>query len=262
MIARILKHCNVSVEHINQMVAVIKDLKQQQIAQDIVTRSMNDGIKKYMEKWFNDKEQRQEIEIIVNKIIIKQFEKEYQNTMKYKCQENGDGTNSSKSQYYQTLVFNADDLMCLIFQFIPLRKKFNGDLFNCSLVNSHWLYQSWNPNSIYHLCLNKLIYNTMTLNERVSQSAKLNKCDGWRQDLDGTLLSKWQRIVNVKSVRIGLYGIDEPNCQELEYLMEKISMLTSIVSIRVNINDGYVPVIKQLIYYSKESIEQYSASVI
>ena len=57
VMTRILNHCNVAVDQIKHMVAVIKDLRQQHIAQDILTRIINDGKKKYMDKWFNEKEQ-------------------------------------------------------------------------------------------------------------------------------------------------------------------------------------------------------------
>ena len=241
VIARILKHCNASVDQIKQMVKVIKDLKQQQTAQDILIRLINDGIKKYMEKWFNEKEQIQVIEMMFNTIILKQFEKEYQTIMR--CDDN------NKSQYYQRLVLNADDLMCLIFQFIKLKETFTGDLINCGLVNSYWLYQTWNPNTIYYLCLNRLITNTIRMTRNLKES---NDKGSKVYDLDRILSSKWQRVATVKSVHIGLY-----NSVPSQYLLEKISMLRSIVDVSLIISDTYVSLLKALLYYNKENIKEY-----
>ena len=255
VIARIVNHCNVVVDGTKQMVTVIKDLKQQQIAQDILTRLTNDGIKKYMEKWFSEKEQIQVIEIIFNKIILKQFEKEYQATMIYNIND------SKRSEYYQTLVFNTDDLISLIFQFIELNETFTGDLINCSLVNSHWLYQSWNPNSIYKLRLDRLITNTikMTCNTTVSASNNLEKSNDQLcgKDLGRILSSKWQRVSNVKSLQIALYRSDKIAGIQLEYLLEKVSMLRSIVDISLVVHSIFVALLKPLLYYNKKSIERY-----
>ena len=251
VMARVLKHCNVSIDQIKQVVTVTHDLKQQEIAQDILTRLIEDGIKKYMQKWFNEKEQRQVIEIIFNRIILKQFEKEYQSIVNYRDKAND--INSSKSQYYQTLVFNTDDLMYLIFQFVRLSEDFTDDLINCSLVNSGWLYQSWHPNSIYHVCLDTLIEKTirMTKCPKSEQSTKV-------KDVDRILASKWQRVVNVKSVLVALYGGNKIEELELQYLFEKISMLRSIVKIDLYIFDSQLSLLKPLVYCNKENIETYS----
>ena len=198
VMSRILKHRNVSVDQIQQMVKVIKDSTKQQIAQDILTRLINDGIQKYMKKWFNEKEQAQVIEIIFNQIISKHFEKEYQHIMTYACSDHDNNNRKSQHCNYQRLVFNSDDLMCLIFQFVELEEGFTGDLINCSLVNSHWLYQSWNPNSIYHLRLDTLMKNTIKMTRNMKRN--LSRVSDW--DRIGTLSSKWQRVATVKSVRI------------------------------------------------------------
>ena len=238
---RILHHCNMSVDQIKQMVTVINDLNHQQIAQDILTQLINDGIKQYMKKWFNEKEQREIIEIIFIKIILKRFEKEYRNIVTYNCQRN---------DYYQRLVFNSDDLMCLIFQFVELNEMFNGDLINCSLVNSHWLYQSWNPNSVHHCCLTTMIKNTIANTSNMNVSKKWN-------NLDRILSSKWQRVVKVKSLTITLYHVDNWERLQLEYLMEKISTLRNVVNLSLDIFDTYVAILKGLVYYNKKNIEKY-----
>ena len=258
VMTRILKHCNVSVEHIKQMETTIQDLKQQQIAHSILTRLINDGIKKYMEKWFNEKEQRQVIEIIFNTIILKKFEKEYKSIVNHNNKTNDINSSNCKSQYYQRLVFNTDDLMYLIFQFVELSQQFSGDLINCSLVNSDWLYQSWNPNSIYYLCLDSLINNTvrMTKRPKSEQSTEM-------KDVDRILASKWQRVVNVKSVlvRLALYGFKEIEELKLQYFFTKISMLRSIVKIDLFIDIYHISLLKPLVYCNKENIEKYSVII-
>ena len=252
IMARILNHCNVSVDQIKQMVTVIKYL-QQQVAQDILIRLTNDGIKKYMQKWFSEKEQAQVIEMIFKRIIFKQFEKEYQTIMTY--------NDKKKSQYYQRLVFNTDDLMCLIFQFTRFDATFTGDLINCSLVNSHWLYQSWNLNSIYYLDLDTLINTTMSCNAKVCESSHKSDTSNdynWRQGLDRILSSKWQRVANVKSVQFWVLASSKYKLYELEYFLKKIAMLRNIVNIRVYISDNYMALLKPLLYYNKENIKKYS----
>ena len=36
--------------------------------------------------------------------------------------------------------------MCKIFHCLQYSNQFDGDLFECSLVNSHWLYRVWDIN--------------------------------------------------------------------------------------------------------------------
>ena len=255
MFARILKQCNVSVDQIKQMVTTIHDLKQQQVACDILTRLRNNGIKKYMAKWFNEKEQMKVIEVIFSRIILTQFEKEYHAIITYKA-KNGTDTRSGagKSQYYQTLVFNTHDLMCFIFQFMSIWQNFIGDLINCGLVNSNWLYQSWNPNSLYHLTLHQLMTNTAAL---MRNKKAYTKHKSKKSYYDRILSSKWQRIVNVKSVRIVLYQSDKFNKLQLEYLLEKMCMLRSVVDIALFLHHNYIALLKQLVYYNKEKIGKY-----
>ena len=80
--------------------------------------------------------------------------------------------------------------------------------------------------------------------------------------LDRILSSKWQRIANVKSVQIGLLNIrDKLEDFELECLLKKISMLRSIVILRLEIYDNYIALVKPLLYYNKENIEEHSVTI-
>ena len=149
--------------------------KYQSLARNIVTRLIKYGIKKFMSKDYNEKEQANIIEDIFNKIISKKFGAEYYQMIEYK-------TNSDKTNvhYYQNLLFNSIDLMNQIFQYLEWGIRFDGDLYSCSLVNSHWLYHVWNPNSVYHVDFNELFkyYD--------ASSRKWTRI--------------WQRLYNVKSV--------------------------------------------------------------
>ena len=119
----------------------------------IMLRLVQLGIKTYMESFYDEKEQGIIIEKIFNQIILAKLAKEYQKTTTYITSIN------DNDDYYQCLVFNTDDLMSCIFQFLSDFDKYimTYDLVNCSLVNSHWLYQTWNPQSIYFVSLFELI---------------------------------------------------------------------------------------------------------
>ena len=120
-------------------------------AYNILLRLVQDGLKTYMSKWYNETKDSTIIEMIFNKIILVKFEKEYNQLITF---DNGNIYN-----HYQNLVFNTNDLMCKIFEYFEI----DEDLSNCSysFVNSHWLYHSWNINSIYFVELNSLIRQTM-----------------------------------------------------------------------------------------------------
>ena len=116
---------------IPDLIQNIKDTKQREMALLILTRLLRDGIKDYMKEWFNEDEQVLIIERIFNTIIIPNFEKKDDNITTYR-------NNSSDSEDDQRVVFNTNDIMCLIFQFLEyqIRKQgLDGDLLNCSLVN-------------------------------------------------------------------------------------------------------------------------------
>ena len=54
---------------------------------------------------------------------------------------------------YSVQVFEIQDLMCGIFEYLDLRS-----LVRCSLVNISWLYASYNPSSIFRLNTNDLYF--------------------------------------------------------------------------------------------------------
>ena len=74
------------------------------------------------------------------------------------------------SGYYQEWVFNTNDLVCSILQYVSdfdskciWSHDYSGDLRNRSLVCSHWLYYVFNLKSIYFFNLTDLIKTTQKL---------------------------------------------------------------------------------------------------
>ena len=167
-------------EIIKELSNVFKDdkHKNESLVINIVTRLISFGIKQYMSKYYDEKELNI-IEDIFNKIILEKFGQEYNEINKYGI--NNDKTNDN---YFESLLFNSSDLMNQIFQYLVWGDGFDEDLYSCSLVSSHWLYHVWNVNSVYHINFNKLVkYNS---------------------DNNRTWTRIWQRLYNVKSIKIDL----------------------------------------------------------
>ena len=185
------------------------DKKVELLVINIVTLLINDGIKKYMSKYYNEKKQSNTIEDLFNKVILKQFSREYNEIITYGI--NNDTTNDN---YYENLLFNSTDLMSHIFQYLHWGREFDRDLYSCSLVSSHWLYHSWNANSVYHINFYKLA--------KVDNISKNRK---WARI--------WQRLYNVKSIRI---NFEEEDSKAAVVAVNKLSMFTKIE--RVNVYMG------------------------
>ena len=73
------------------------------------------------------------------------FPNEYNKLTTCVCNSNSNNNNYND---YKCQVFNSRDLMCKIFHYLYYSFEFDGDLFECSLVNSHWLYHAWDINCI------------------------------------------------------------------------------------------------------------------
>ena len=179
-------------EIIKEMANVYKDDKKyQSLAINIVTRLINDGIKKYIDKWYNEKIQANIIEDIFNKIILKKFGQEFNEITKYglsNINARNDKKNDNYYNYYQNLLFNSRDLMNQIFQYLEWGYEFDKDLYSCSLVNSHWLYHVWNVNSVYFADLGCPDFSKFS----------------WQQYTNKRKQTRtWQRLYNAKSIRFG-----------------------------------------------------------
>ena len=125
------------------LIKLLGDIKRDE--KQIVTQLVRFGIKRYMEKNYNEKEQWQSIESFVDKVIFQKFCKEYEQEMTYGNNNNNNNDNDSDNHndnaVYQEMIFNMNDIMSQILQFLDFKY-----LSTCSLVSSHWLYHSWNIN--------------------------------------------------------------------------------------------------------------------
>ena len=238
------------------------ELKTEMLLRDLTTRkNMNNckskahkimlnlvkfGIKRYMRELYDEEAQGSIIEQIFNQIILEIFKKEYQQVTTYKtsASENKD---TNINYYYQGLVFNATDLMCSIFQFLTDfgEDEIISELVNCSLVNSHWLYHTWNPNSIYYVALIDLIGCTVKFPENKLYSRM------------------WQRFYNVQKVYIdSSYNANYKysRLKTTDFVLNKLNMFGNITNI-----DGFVPrehvsIIDVIMKKCGDKIERFSLS--
>ena len=223
---------------IQNLVSVFTNDENRKVAFNILVRLTSGGLQLYMSNHFNEERDSPVIEQIFTKIVLTKFCQEYQRLITYipthlnsndKCDETLKTNTTKINQCYhcQSMVFNTRDLMCLMLQFLDCGDKLDGDLYQCSLVCSYWLYLSWNPNSIYHICLDHFAENTIAKD----QSHRVTK--------------HWQRIINAKSLLLqmgwrqrGAVVTDMECLGEMEnLLLSKILMLGQIEKICIQ----YIP---------------------
>ena len=191
-------------------------------AKDILCLLRNTCLKIYMEKHYNENKQAEIIEMIFNQIMLKKFAKEYQNVAKYTSSsknKNKQKKNEDESKHYQTLLFNTTDVMCLMFQFLvdfDEGGQYIGEISNCSVVCSHWLYHTFNPKSAYYLRLSTIA------------SATANS----DYNIDRNVTRAWQRLWNVREVYFDSLDIDERYLiKTSNLLLNKLSMLRNVEKI-------------------------------
>ena len=139
-----------------------------------------------MKKWYSEDEQAKIINLIFDQIVLIKYIKQYRSVTIYNPNYNYNDNHNYKENietyckdiddinYYQKLVFNTNDLMSCIFQFVEYDSFSNCDLANCSLVSSHWLYHGWNPNSIYFVNLKQLIHATARMDMKMHRQNTVN----------------------------------------------------------------------------------------
>ena len=217
-------------------------------ALNIVTQLVNHGIKKYMVSCYHEKKDASLIEIIFNKIILNKFQKEYSQLITH------NNTNNNK---YQNSVFNTDVLMCKILEYLTFDVINGGDLLNCNLVNSQWLYQVWNPHLISKVNLSDLIKHQYKYNDNCNNNENNNN------NININIASMWQRVLNAKD--IGLH-LDKYN-PKITYnnddisLLQRLSMFKNIESICGTIHSKHISILKALISQCKDKIEKYDVSI-
>ena len=199
-------------ETIKELANVFKENKKNELLViSIVTSLINDGIKEYMSKYYDEKKQANIIEDIFNKIILKKFSQEYNEMIKYGTNKLNNKTNDN---YFENLLFNSSDLMNQIFQYLGWGKNFDGDLFKCSLVSSHWLYLVWNVNSVYYFNFKNLFRHCDISNRK------------WRRIC--------QRLYNVKSIEIEFdLRYRHSNYKAVLTTVNKLSMFRKVDKVNV-----------------------------
>ena len=229
------------------LVAGLKNEQNRKIAYKILSLLIQNGIKKYMEKCYNEKEQSRVIELIFENIIIIKFGKEYQQFTTYYY--NDDNYNDNVKYYYQCKVFNNDDLMCLIFRYLTFTNAFIGELHGCSLVNSCWLYHVWNTKLIFgKYSLNYFIYATMKLggDEDVNNS-------------NNSVTRSWERLVKLKSITF--HSLDK-SLDENGLLLSRLSMLNHVEEIHVSFDKTNIRLLKVLVKQCSEKINKFHVSIV
>lgn len=201
------------------------DVKQESAVCVILTRLIHHGPKVYMSKWYNEKHANV-IEIMFDELVLKKFDKQYDQMMTYIH-----NTNRNNHNYYQNCVFNLSDLVCSIFQYLEWGHKFDKDLFSCSLVNSSWLYYSWNVNSVYHMELEELIKATANLSKK-KKNKKGKKCTS-NNNNNNNVIRMWQRLIHTKSIHMCIF--EASKIEESDVLLNKLSSLTNIETIKVEV---------------------------
>ena len=199
-----------------------------EIAHTILSRLIQDGIETYMKKWYNEKEQATVIELIFKNIILVQFGKEYQQLTSYYNDSDND------EQQYHCQVFNNDDLMCQIFGYLTFQKGFLGQLYDCSLVNSCWLYHIWNT---------KLIYGKYNLDHFMIKTRDLNQENINNNNNNNTnVLRCWERLINLK--HITLWAANDVRPKEHNLFFSRLSMLRNIKKIECHCDPTQIATIK------------------
>ena len=129
--------------------------------------------------------------------------------------------------------------MCSIFRFLDYQGWF-GDLFHCSLVNSHWLFHTWNPNCKYYNDLTNLIFKTQ-------QQCNINS--------DNRCTRTWQRVVNAKYIRFRLVNKHEI---KNNLIVNRLAMLDTVEQIDGQcIARKHLPMLKIILHKNHRKIRRF-----
>ena len=207
-------------------------------AREIVSQLVQDGIKTYMNKWYNEKEQTNIIQTIFDQLILTKFSQQYNEFIKYKQFANAKDANDKSVSYYQSLVFNSTDVMSSIFQYLQYGSRING-LVSCDLVNTCWLHHAYNVNSIYYVNLTNLVQQTL-----------IDDDDNCR-----LITRAWQRLINIKSIYLVLHKPIKKNAIPL--LSDKLAMLRMVYAVNISfstIDENVYSVLKAIAWKSPEKL--------
>ena len=233
-------------EYIKRLVSEIKDLdndsmksKACETLSQLITK---DGIKSYFNSWKEKDNNSHIIDIIFNKLILTKFINEYGNIIRYKSKDSKD-----KQLYYQDLVFNMKDLMCSIFEFLDYDIYMKGDLLNCGLTCSHWLYHVYNTPLWKILAIDTLVRKTLSYHDEKKNNENKNDKSGLRM---------WSRLTKLHSFDfVYFYGVKKPPSQ---LLLNKVSLLKNIKKLNGVCKIQHLALLKTIIGQCREKIEHYS----
>ena len=222
------------------------------------------------------------IETIFNEIILTNFKKEYQALITYSPNKDADNicnetkidiediNNGSKRnvsvitectdlEISKSAVFNTDDLMSNIFQYLTYGYHFDQDLYYCSLVNSHWLYHVWNINSVYFVNLSKLINQTLKYDENdySDHDSEMEMIDVKIKIKARRVGRTWQRFINAKSIYFYLYKEPIPN----SLLLKRLSAFANIEKIYADCTENHVSILKILMQNCAQKIKYFDVQI-
>ena len=229
------------------LVTVFNNKEEQEAALTILSQLIRNGIKKYMSNFFDIDIHPIIIEKIHNQLILTTFSQEYANITKYttsknNCNINYNNTNDNDT-ISQSLVFNSNDLMSCIFQFLANK---DNDLIHCSLVNSHWLYYIFNPN----LC------------DEIDFSVLWKTSDQGEAVITKMQARLWQRVIKVKSIIYRTPRISKLSKNKRhDELLSKISMLSNVEKIICRTPPSNIIVLKALIQQCRENIKYFDVAI-
>ena len=88
--------------------------------------------------------------------LMQEFPQTLMTITQFKCSKN-----DSTDYYYQYKLFNTQGMLSYMFQFLDLQS-----LIQCSFANSIWLYDAFDPNSIYHYNYKPSSFQIATMKRR------------------------------------------------------------------------------------------------
>ena len=264
------EHSPLDVDHLISTGFQSENITRKQIAKQILDRLVKVSIKDYMKKYYKEKEQIKVIELIMNKIIFTQFTKEYQQETLYGKSIDSQNKKTGNrivnrframftkkiKMYYQIIVFNTADLMCNIFQYFSYGYPNDSNL---AFVCSHWLYQSWNINSVYRVSLDNLIHYTIKYIENDNVTLKHHGSEPSIRE--APIVRAWQRYINAQSVFV---NVDTNDCKYLpicttkhHLLLAKLSMFNNFSQIMGSCDEQQILLLQTLLQHPKnrEKIE-------
>lgn len=241
---------------IRELVSVLKPKQVETTACTILFNLTTQSLKKYMKLFYNEDKQGHIIEIIFKQIIMIKFGEKSQSIL-----TNG---NESNYNYIKSLLFSSRDLMVLIFGYLTYYQRLsNGDLYNCSLVNSDWFFHSWDKrllsNVNFKCNLTNYIIKTTNYDSPVSQTSQTTQI-AERSDTGNSsaVIRSWQRLIHCKNVEIDLYDVYGPLKLTANSLLEsKLSKMCNIESIKAvwDPKQEYRDLIKKLVNNNKIKIK-------